>query len=161
MVAEALGQAEVAAPEGAPVLDPPGGDEARHPAAAEKRDGDPGARAPAARQPQRAHGRAIADQQLAARDRLLEPREVLEAEAPVADGVQVRLRDAVAAGDAEGSRALVEAGGDRPGEIEDLARAAHEQLPERVFVEAGAESLGEGEEDARDFGVLPLVLHGA
>src|SRR3989442_1416840 len=112
-----IGTAELTAVDGAPVLEPPGGDEARHPAAAEERDGDPGARAPAARQPQRAHGRAIADQQLAACDRLLEPREVLEAEAPVADGVQVRLGDAVAARDAEGSRAFVEAGGDRPGQL--------------------------------------------
>src|SRR5437899_3195811 len=94
-------------------------------------------------------------------DRLLEPREVLEAEAPVADGVQVRLGDAAAAGDAEGPRAFVEAGGDRPGQLEDLARAAHEQLPERIFVEAGAEPLREGEEDARDLGVLLLLLHGA
>src|SRR5213592_648908 len=118
VVAEALGQAELTAVDGAPVLEPPGGDEARHPAAAEERDGDPGARAPAARQPQGAHGRAIADQQLAAGDRLLEPREVLEAEAPGADRVQVRLGDAGAAHDAEGPRALVEAGSDRPGEIE-------------------------------------------
>src|SRR5207244_920997 len=126
-----------------------------------ERDGDPGARAPAARQPEGAHGRAIGDQELAARDRLLEPREVLEAEAPAAHGLEVRLREAGAAHDAEGPRALVEAGSDRPGEIEDLGRAAHEHLPERVLVQAGAEPLREGEEHARDIGVLLLLLHAA
>src|SRR5262245_39688413 len=115
-MAEPLRETELAAAEGLLRVAVPRGEEPPDPAAPHERDADPRSDAEAGRNGDRTRGAPVGDDELAARHRLLQPRQVAEAEARGGEPLHLVVRDAARAGDAEAPGVLVEARRDRPRE---------------------------------------------